>query len=107
MSPIFGFRSGPASRTRAGAAWVGACVVAVTGLALFVLNQNLRTADISFLAWRGQFPLAVVMMASALLGAGLTLVLRSTRIVQPRRTARRMSEPAVESTPKHDEVELP
>jgi uncharacterized integral membrane protein len=84
---ILGFRSGPALHTRAGAGWVGACAVVITGLALFIMNQNMRTTDVSFLVWRGQFPLAVALLASALLGAGLTLVLGSSHSLQPRRAA--------------------
>ena len=70
-------------RPRAGTAWVGACVGAVTGLALIIfIAQNVHTVDVAFLVWRGRFPLAVAMLAAALLGAVLTLVLGSTRIVQ-------------------------
>jgi uncharacterized integral membrane protein len=73
-------------------------VAAVTGLALIIfIAQNVHTVDVSFLVWRGRFPLAVAMLAAALLGAVLTLVLGSTRILQLRRTARRRGERAATS----------
>ena len=75
-------------RTRAGTAWVLACVAAVALLALIVfITQNLHPVDVSFLGWHGQFPLVVAVLAAALIGSVLTLVLGSTRILQLRRTA--------------------
>ena len=77
-------------RTRAGTAWVLACVAAVALLALIVfITQNLHPVEVSFLGWHGQFPLAVALMAAALIGSVLTLILGSTRILQLRRTAMR------------------
>ena len=75
-------------RTRAGTAWVLACVAAVALLALIVfITQNLHPVEVSFLGWHGQFPLVVVVLAAALIGSVLTLILGSTRILQLRRTA--------------------
>jgi lipopolysaccharide assembly protein A len=77
-------------RTRAGAAWVGACVAAVALLALIIfIAQNVHAVDVSFLALNGRFPLAVALLAAALAGSVITLVIGSTRIVQLRRSARR------------------
>jgi uncharacterized integral membrane protein len=77
-------------RTRAGTAWVLACVAAVALLALIVfITQNLHPVEVSFLGWHGQFPLAVALLAAALIGTVLTLILGSTRILQLRRTATR------------------
>jgi uncharacterized integral membrane protein len=74
-------------RTRAGTAWVLACVAAVTLLALIVfITQNLHPVEVSFLGWHGQFPLVVAVLAAALIGSVLTLILGSTRILQLRRT---------------------
>jgi putative membrane protein len=76
--------------TRAGAAWVGACVAAVVVLALIIfIAQNVHAVKVSFLTLNGRFPLAVALLAAALAGSVITLVLGSTRIVQLRRTARR------------------
>ncbi len=67
-----------------------ACVAAVALLALIVfITQNLHPVEVSFLGWHGQFPLVVVVLAAALIGSVLTLILGSTRIVQLRRTASR------------------
>jgi uncharacterized integral membrane protein len=77
-------------RTRAGTAWVLACGAAVALLALIVfITQNLHPVEVSFLGWHRQFPLAVALMAAALIGSVLTLILGSTRILQLRRTALR------------------
>ena len=77
-------------RTRAGTAWVLACVAAVALLALIVfITQNVHAVEVSFLGWHGQFPLAVALLAAALIGSVLTLILGSTRILQLRRTALR------------------
>ena len=82
--------SGALPRTRAGTAWVLACVAAVGLLALIVfITQNLHPVEVSFLGWHGQFPLVVAVLAAALIGSVLTLVLGSTRILQLRRTATR------------------
>jgi uncharacterized integral membrane protein len=100
-SPSAGARSAPGSvapavvhgsaglpRTRAGTAWVLACVAAVALLALIVfITQNLHPVEVSFLGWHGQFPLVVAVLAAALVGSVLTLILGSTRILQLRRTA--------------------
>ena len=77
-------------RTRAGTAWVLACVAAVALLALIVfITQNLHPVGVSFLGWHGQFPLVVAVLAAAFIGSVLTLILGSTRILQLRRTATR------------------
>jgi uncharacterized integral membrane protein len=77
-------------RTRAGTAWVLACVAAFALLVLIVfITQNTRTTEVSFLGWHGDFPLAVALLAATLIGAVLALILGTTRIVQLRRTALR------------------
>lgn len=77
-------------RTRAGTAWVLACLGAIALLALIVfIAQNSHPVNVSFLGWDGQFPLAVALLAAALIGSVLTLILGSTRILQLRRTALR------------------
>jgi uncharacterized integral membrane protein len=67
-----------------------ACVAAVALLALIVfITQNLHPVEVSFLGWHGQFPLVVAVLAAALIGSAVTLILGSTRILQLRRTAAR------------------
>jgi uncharacterized integral membrane protein len=53
------------------------------------ITQNLHLVDVSFLGWHGQFPLVAALLAAALIGSVLTLILGSTRILQLRRTALR------------------
>jgi uncharacterized integral membrane protein len=77
-------------RTRTGTAWVGACVAAVGVLALIIfIAQNVHSVEVSFVTLHGRFPLAVALLAAALAGSVITLMLGSARIVQLRRTARR------------------
>ncbi len=88
VAPADGHGSATLPTTRAGTAWVLACVAAVALLALIVfITQNLRPVEVSFLGWHGQFPLVVAVLAAVLIGSVLTLILGSTRIVQLRRTA--------------------
>jgi uncharacterized integral membrane protein len=90
VAPADGHGSATLPRTRAGTAWVLNCVGAVALLALIVfITQNPHPVEVSFLGWHGQFPLVVAVLAAALLGSVLTLILGSTRIVQLRRTALR------------------
>jgi lipopolysaccharide assembly protein A len=81
---------GQVPRTRAGAAWVGACVAVVALVALIIfVAQNMSLAVISFVGLNGQFPLAVMLIAAVACGVVITLVVGSTRILQLRRVARR------------------
>ncbi|HYN96365.1 MAG TPA: lipopolysaccharide assembly protein LapA domain-containing protein [Pilimelia sp.] len=76
-------------RTRAGAAWVGSCAAAVVFLALIIfIAQNTANTQIAFLGLEGTLPLAAALLAAALAGAVLTLVIGTTRITQLRRLAR-------------------
>ncbi len=53
-----------------------ACVAPVALLALIVfITQNLHPVEVAFLGWHGHFPLVVVVLAAALIGSVLTLVL--------------------------------
>jgi putative membrane protein len=81
---------GRVPRTRAGAAWVGACVAVVVLVALIIfVAQNMSLVAISFVGLNGQFPLAVMLIAAVACGVIITLVVGSTRIMQLRRVARR------------------
>jgi uncharacterized integral membrane protein len=76
-------------RTRARAAWIGACVAVVILAALLIfVAQNLGSVPISFVSLHGQFPLAVALLVAAVAGVLITLILGGTRIVQLRRVAR-------------------
>jgi uncharacterized integral membrane protein len=77
-------------RTRAGTTWVLACIAALVLVALIVfLAQNAGATKISFFSLHGRFPLAVAMLAAAVAGCLLTLMVGSTRILQLRRVVRR------------------
>lgn len=77
-------------RTRAGTTWVLACIAALVLIALIVfLAQNSGATKISFFSLHGRFPLAVALLAAAVAGCLLTLMVGSTRILQLRRVVRR------------------
>lgn len=77
-------------RTRAGTTWVLACIAALVLIALIVfLAQNSGATKISFFSLHGRFPLAVALLAAAVAGCLLTLMIGSTRILQLRRVVRR------------------
>ena len=77
-------------RTRAGTTWVLACIAALVLVALIVfLAQNSGATEISFFSLHGRFPLAVALLAAAVAGCLLTLIVGSTRILQLRRVVRR------------------
>lgn len=77
-------------RTRAGTTWVLACIAALVLIALIVfLAQNAGATKISFFSLHGRFPLAVALLAAAVAGCLLTLMVGSTRILQLRMVVRR------------------
>ena len=79
----------PVPRTRAGAAWVAACAAAIVSLGLIIfIVQNTASVRVSFLGLHGSLPLAAALLAAALAGAVLALVIGTTRIAQLRRLAR-------------------
>ena len=80
----------PLRRTRIGEIWVGIIIFALvlTFLLIFIL-QNTRSVEISYFTARGQLPLAVAMLFSAVGGVLLTAIAGSLRIWQLRRNVRR------------------
>lgn len=76
-------------RTRIGEIWVGIIVFALVlvFLLIFIL-QNTRPVEISYFAARGQLPLAVAMLLSAVGGVLLAAIAGSLRMWQLRRNAR-------------------
>src|SRR5690242_5861958 len=76
--------------TRAGRAW-GRLLPALFLLAILLvfILQNLHRAKVSFLGVSGTMPLAVALLAAAVIGALFVLAVGSVRIVQLRRVIRR------------------
>jgi uncharacterized integral membrane protein len=77
--------------TRVSAAWVAVAVslVLLLLLLIFVL-QNLHRADIHFLWLDGSVPLGLALFAAAIAGGGLVAIAGASRIVQLRRSVRRV-----------------
>jgi uncharacterized integral membrane protein len=81
----------PAPRpTRAGRAWVGLAIAAVLLIVLIVfLAENEHQVEISFLGASLSLPLGVALLAAAVCGSVVTLLVGGTRMVQLRREVRR------------------
>ncbi len=77
-------------RTRTGALWVmlGAVVALLVLLIVFIV-QNDQDVDIEFLGFNGTVTLGLAMLIAAVIGAGLTVIAGTARIIQLRMVARR------------------
>ena len=72
--------------TRASSVWTAAvaAVVLLLLLAVFV-GQNSRNTEITFLAWHGHAPVAVLLLLAAVVGGALVAAAGVARILQLRR----------------------
>ena len=80
---------GGVAPTRTSGVWtaaVGATVLLLV-LAIFV-GQNTQRAQISFLAWHGRAPIAVLLLVACVAGAGLVAAVGAARILQLRHRGR-------------------
>lgn len=85
-----GVADDPLRRSRTSSVWLAIALFAVLLLLLIIfIAQNTQSVAISFLGWDGQAPLAVSLLAAALVGIVLTLAAGSLRIMQLRRRVRR------------------
>lgn len=81
--------SRPAARTRASAAWLGACLAAAVLVVLIVfMLQNTGSVEVSFLWMSGSLPLAVALLIAAVGASLLTMAVAAARITQLRRRLR-------------------
>jgi uncharacterized integral membrane protein len=77
--------------TRVSAAWVAVAVSLVLLLLLLVfILQNSHRASVHFLWLEGSVPIGVALFAASILGGGLVAIAGASRIVQLRRSARRI-----------------
>lgn len=77
--------------TRVSATWVAVAVSLVLLLLLLVfILQNLQRASVHFLWLDGSVPIGVALFAASVLGGGLVAIAGAARIVQLRRSARRI-----------------
>lgn len=71
--------------TRASGAWTAAVGATVLLLALAIFAaQNTHRAEVTFLAWHGRAPTAVLLLIACVAGAGLVAVVGVARILQLR-----------------------
>jgi uncharacterized integral membrane protein len=79
---------GPRGRPKA--AWTAVTIVVLIAVLLVVfIAQNTTRVEISFLGWQGDTPLAVALLAAAVCGAAVVLLVGTIRITQLRRAERR------------------
>jgi uncharacterized integral membrane protein len=80
----------PLRRSRTSGAWFAVVALAVLLLLLVIfIAQNTRDAEVSFLGWDTNAPLAVSLLIATLIGILLAVVAGSLRILQLRRRVRR------------------
>ena len=78
--------------TRLSAAWTAVAIAVVLGIALIAfIVQNTRSVEINFFTASGHVPVAVALLAAAVIGALIVLVVGIFRTTQLRMTARRRS----------------
>jgi uncharacterized integral membrane protein len=78
--------------TRTSAAWTSVAVAALLGVALIAfIVQNTHKVQIKFFGASGHVPLVVALLAAAIVGAIIVLVVGISRITQLRLSARRHS----------------
>jgi uncharacterized integral membrane protein len=78
--------------TRMSAAWTAMAVAVLLGVGLIAfIVQNTHKVQIKFFGASGQIPLVVALLAAAIIGALIVLVVGISRITQLRLSARRHS----------------
>ena len=78
--------------TRVSAAWTAVAIGVLLGVALIAfIVQNTQKVQIEFFGASGHIPLVVALLAAAIIGALIVLVVGISRIIQLRLSARRRS----------------
>ena len=77
-------------RTRVSGLWIGIVIAAILAVFLLIfIAQNSEDVTIKFLTWEGDVPLAVAMLAGAVVAVLIVAVPGSLRIAQLRRALRK------------------
>ncbi len=80
----------PLRGSRTSGLWIAVAVLGVVLVLLIVfIAQNTRETTVAFLAWEGEVPVAVALLAAAAAGLLLTVLAGTLRILQLRRRVRR------------------
>lgn len=83
--------SSHAPRGRPKSAWTSVTIGVLLGIGLVVfIAQNTQRVQLSFLAFDGSVPLAVALLASAVVGAAIVLIVGTIRVTQLRLAERRL-----------------
>ncbi len=83
--------SAHAPRGRPKSAWTSVTIGVLLGIGLVVfIAQNTQRVQLSFLAFDGSVPLAVALLASAVVGAAIVLIVGTIRVTQLRLAERRL-----------------
>jgi uncharacterized integral membrane protein len=84
--------------TRISAAWTAVAIAVVLGVALIAfVVQNTQKVQIKFFGASGHIPLVVTLLAAAIVGALIVLVVGISRVSQLRLSARRRSKRSKEA----------
>jgi putative membrane protein len=76
---------------RTAAAWTAVSLGVLVAVALVVfLAQNTRQVEVSFLGFNGSVPVAVALLAAAVFGASVVLVVGTARVTKLRLVARQL-----------------
>jgi lipopolysaccharide assembly protein A len=76
---------------RTAAAWTAVAIGVLVAVALVVfLAQNTRQVEVSFLGFNGSVPVAVALLAAAVFGAAVVLVVGTARVTKLRLAARQL-----------------
>ena len=76
---------------RTAAAWTAVTIGVLVAVALVVfLAQNTRQAEVSFLGFTGSVPVAIALLAAAVFGASVVLVVGTARVTKLRLAARQL-----------------
>jgi putative membrane protein len=102
QDPVAAALSEPAPRspraTTAGRVWISlALAVVLLVLLIIFVAENSRSVTVSFLGANGHLSLALALLAAAVIGAIVVLLVGSARIVQLRREVRRVRQRHSES----------
>jgi uncharacterized integral membrane protein len=74
---------------RTAAAWTAVAIGVILAVALIVfLAQNTRKTEVTFLGFSGSVPVAIALLAAAVLGAAVVLVVGTARVTKLRLAAR-------------------
>jgi len=94
---------GRAKRTRISWVWIGLAAAAIVLILLIIfIAQNTKSVTIHYLGFDGQVSVGLALLISAICGVVIALVPGTIRILQLRRSVRRLGAEHTSGTPRTD-----